>query len=397
MKCVYTLFTKEGLLSNIGSYILLFIILYFAVSSILFYKVGYPLIENDIQSILFEKEKMNENNEQVSIYKIKPKPIYKKKKKKKIKKNKKSKFYPEYPPKKRKFITVKNLNSNKTNENNISQSKLKLKDVQILFNFQNRKEKKYKTSKNIKKTKNNKFSDKKPKTLEYINYSDYELNSLTYKEALEYDKRTFFQYYISLLKRKHPIIFSFIPTKDYNTMIIKLCLFFLFFSIYYSINTLFFNEATIHKIYEDEGSYNFGYLLPQILYSFVISHIFTTIIKFAFLSERNIMEIKREIVLQNAKEKFEKVKRNIIIKYIIFFVAGILFLIFFWYYLSSFGAVYQNSQIYLIKNTFISLAVGLLYPFIINIIPATLRICSLNDKNQNKEKLFKISKYLQFI
>ena len=192
-------------------------------------------------------------------------------------------------------------------------------------------------------------------------------------------------------------MFSFIPTKDYNTMIIKLCLFFLFFSIYYSINTLFFNEATIHKIYEDEGSYNFGYLLPQILYSFVISHIFTTIIKFAFLSERNIMEIKREKVLQNAKEKVEKVKRNIIIKYIIFFVAGILFLIFFWYYLSSFGAVYQNSQIYLIKNTFISLAVGLLYPFIINIIPATLRICSLNDKNQNKEMLFKISKYLQFI
>ena len=316
---------------------------------------------------------------------------------------------------------MKNLNSNKTNENNISQSKLKLKDVQILFNFQNRKEKKYKTSKNNKKTKNNKFPDEKPKSLECINinYSDYEINSLTYKEALEYDKRTFFQYYISLLKRKHPIIFSFIPTKDYNTMIIKLCLFFLFFSIYYSINTLFFNEATIHKIYEDEGSYNFGYLLPQILYSFVISHIFTTIIKFAFLSqilysfvishifttiikfaflsERNIMEIKREKVLQNAKEKVEKVKRNIIIKYIIFFVAGILFLIFFWYYLSSFGAVYQNSQIYLIKNTFISLAVGLLYPFIINIIPATLRICSLNDKNQNKEMLFKISKYLQFI
>ena len=288
------------------------------------------------------------------------------------------------------------MNSSKTNEN-FSQSKLKLKDVKILLNFQKNKDKKSKAYKSHKNIKNNKFSIEKPILFERMNYTDYELNSFTYKEALQYDKRTFSQYYISLIKVKHPIIFSFIPTKDYNTMIIKLCLFFLSFCIYYSVNALFFNENTIHKIYEDGGSYNLMYLLPHILYSFVISHIFSTIIKYAFLSERSVIEIKKEKNLQDAKNKVEKVKRNIVIKYIIFFVAGILFLVFFWYYLSSFGAVYQNSQFYLIKNTFISYAVSLIYPFIINILPAIFRNCSLNDKNQNKEILFKISKFLQYI
>ena len=71
MKCVYTLFTKEGLISNIGSYIFAFIIILFLVSSILFYKIGYTLIESDIQSIMDEKqinEKQN-NNKKVNIYK----------------------------------------------------------------------------------------------------------------------------------------------------------------------------------------------------------------------------------------------------------------------------------------------------------------------------------------
>jgi hypothetical protein len=34
-------------------------------------------------------------------------------------------------------------------------------------------------------------------------------------------------------------------------------LFFVGFTIYYTVNALFFNDSTMHKIYVDEGSYNF--------------------------------------------------------------------------------------------------------------------------------------------
>ena len=56
MKCYYTLCTKNGLLKNIGSYILLFTILLIIISGLLFYKCGYNLLEDEISNIIASKE-----------------------------------------------------------------------------------------------------------------------------------------------------------------------------------------------------------------------------------------------------------------------------------------------------------------------------------------------------
>ena len=228
-----------------------------------------------------------------------------------------------------------------------------------------------------------------------ISFNDYELNSLAYKQALQYDKRSFFQYYISLLRTKHPLLFSFCPLNDYNSRIIKISIFLLFFSIIYTINGFFFLDTSIiHKIYENAGKYNLE--LP-ILYSFILSHIFYILIKYIFLSERNLAEIKNEENADKAADKVDDIKRCLIIKYISFYVIGTLLLIFCWYYLSSFGAVFQNTQVYLIKNMIISLALSFIYPFIINIIPGIFRILSLSSDNKDKSWLYKISQLIQFI
>ena len=241
--------------------------------------------------------------------------------------------------------------------------------------------------------KNNSEKNKKLNVLNNLN--DYEYNSMDYKDSLKYDKRNFIELYISLIKTKHPIIFSFCPIKDYNSLIIKIDLFFLSFSIYSFINCLFFNESIIHKIYVDEGIYNFGYLIPYISYSFIISHTLTTIIKYLSLSERNINEIKKEESIEIASDKEYKVKKCLKIKYICFFFLSLLFILFFWYYLSSFSAVYQNTQFYLIKNILISFGFSLLYPFIINFVPIIIRSYSL--KESSRECIFKFCRIIQFI
>ena len=86
MKCYNTLFSKLGLLKNLGNYILLLMIVIFSASSIFFYKVGYVLLDNDIKQILLIKEK---NEENINIYnytqKKDSKELKSKKKKKKIK------------------------------------------------------------------------------------------------------------------------------------------------------------------------------------------------------------------------------------------------------------------------------------------------------------------------
>ena len=99
------------------------------------------------------------------------------------------------------------------------------------------------------------------------------------------------EYYISLLKTKHPILLSFLPIKDYNLLIIKIDLFLLLITFIYGINALFFNESLIHKIFEEEGAINFGYLIPQTIFSFIISYILYIVIRYFSLSERYIKSI----------------------------------------------------------------------------------------------------------
>ena len=72
----------------------------------------------------------------------------------------------------------------------------------------------------------------------YLN--DQELNNLEYERAINIDKRTFFQYYFSLLKKKHLILFTICPSQDYNLTAIKISLFLLSFSLYFTINGFFF-------------------------------------------------------------------------------------------------------------------------------------------------------------
>ena len=223
------------------------------------------------------------------------------------------------------------------------------------------------------------------------------MNSFDYKTSLLNDKRTFCQYYLSLLRTKNIILLSICPAKDYNTMIIKLCIFSLSFSIYYAVNFAFFDDKILHEIYAIGGKYDFMYFLPKITISFAISYVITNIIKYIFLSERNIFEIRIQPTYSLAYDISLKEKKNLVIKYTIFFILGIIFLVFFWMLLSSFGAVYQNTQIFIFKNALISFSMSLCYPFIIIIFPSIFRICALNSKEKNNECMFKLSKFLQIL
>ena len=145
------------------------------------------------------------------------------------------------------------------------------------------------------------------------------------------------------------------------------------------------------------GKYDIMYFLPKIAIAFSASYYITVIIQFIFLSERNISNVRCQITLSIAYRISDKEKKNMIIKYIIFFIAGILFLFFFWMLLSSFGAVYPNTQIFIFKNTLISFSLSMFYPFLFNIFPSLFRSCALNSKQKNIECIYNFSKLLQVL
>ena len=130
----------------------------------------------------------------------------------------------------------------------------------------------------------------------------------------------------------HIIIFTFLTRNDYNSKSIKIILFLFSFSLYLTVNALFFNEETIHKIYEDHGTFNISYQIPQILYSTIITSFINLIIKNFSLSEKKILEIKHS----NGEINLSKVLNYLIIKFIVFFILIFSFLIIFWFYLSCF-------------------------------------------------------------
>ena len=225
-------------------------------------------------------------------------------------------------------------------------------------------------------------------------YTDNELNEFKYKKALKHDKRTYCQYYMSLLREKHLIIFAFyIKEKDYNLQIIKILFFFFFFDVYFIVNALFFNDNTMHKIFIDNGNYNFIYQIPQILYSTLISSLITSFIKFFALTESNVIKIKNKKSITNID--IDNCYGAILVKFVLFFIFAFLFLLLFTYYFICFCGIYINTQIHLIKDTLISFSTSLVTTFILNLLPGFFRISALNGKN--KKCTYQISKILQIL
>ena len=153
----------------------------------------------------------------------------------------------------------------------------------------------------------------------------------------------------------------------------------------------------MHNIYKNNGRYNIILQIPQIFYSSAVSSIINFILKQLSLSEKNIIGIKEEKDITKAREKSKKVHNCLKIKFILFFILSIVFMLFFWYFVSCFCAVYTNTQIILIKDTLFSFGLSMLYPFGLNLIPGFFRIPALRAKNKNKELLYKISLLLSLI
>ena len=329
LKCYKLLFSKKGLIKNYGSYIIMAIILLYIICLIIFFSCDYPRLKTKIDYIIYAKEN------------------YKRLKKICHKSNKKSK------KSKNKNINLININPTTVNENiiqnnlininlrkgkksrkrliNLDSEQSKTAKTQSLIlreNRENKKEnkkgkKKEKKKKKINKIKNKQFPINKEaiqnleeklhisglkdnqkyelcKKILALDY--YEKNNLSFEIAKKKDKRTYFKYYFSLMRTNHLLIFSFI-LNDYNLKAVKIILFFFIVSINFTVNALFFNDATMHVIYKEKEKFDIIYQIPQVMYSSLISGIITALLKFLALTEKMIIYIKQEKNLSALKIK----------------------------------------------------------------------------------------------
>ena len=149
----------------------------------------------------------------------------------------------------------------------------------------------------------------------------------------------------------------------------------------------------MHRIYESKGEFDFIYQLPKTIYSSVISIIFNTLLNKLALSNDSILDFKRDKEIKFISERKRKLISKLSIKFIIYFILSPLFLAIFWYYISMFCAIYRNTQLHLIKDTLISFALSLIYPFAIYLLPGWFRIPSLSDKKKEEIIFMLLAKF----
>ena len=121
------------------------------------------------------------------------------------------------------------------------------------------------------------------------------------------------------------------------------------------------------------------------------------ILKGLSLSEKQVLSIKMEKDYLIAQKKSNSLKICLKIKLTLFIIVGLILMLFFWYFISCFCAVYKNTQMLLLKNTLINFTLSMLYPFGLNLLPGIFRILSLRAIKKDKKCIYKISVLIALI
>ena len=285
------------------------------------------------------------------------------------------------------------------NNNNIIKINLPNNNNKNIITANNKRNNKRRALTNINTNNNSKIKSqktiKKIKTI--MNYIDDEINDFPYDLALINDNRTYCQYYFSLIKTHHNLIFSFCYNKDYNSRIIKIDLFFILFALDYTVNGFFYTDDTMHNIYVHKGAFDIEYQLPKIFYSAFITTFVGILLKKLSLSNDAIIEFKKDTKEEEVNKRRMKLNSKLKIKFIFYFLLSFILILFFWYYISMFGAVYNNTQFLLLEDTLLSFGLSLFYPFVIFLIPGIFRIPALAESQKKSEYKYKYSKFFHFL
>ena len=276
-------------------------------------------------------------------------------------------------------VEIKEENNNEENKTN-NEKKETIKDK----DFRNKVLENKLSSSVIKKAKGqsdketNIDLDMKSESSQLYDYESDELNELPFDKALKKDKRNFCLYYCNILAISHIILNLFFRQSDYNLFVVKLGLLFMTFPINLTFNSFFFTneKIKINYVKSVEDISTFWSNISNTVYSSILSSTFLIILKFISLTHNSIRALRKIKNVELAKKKSVCLLRCIKLRIFIYYILSFAFLIIFGFYVLCFCAIFENTQIILVRSTFTSWLISLLYPFIICFITSLFRSLS---------------------
>ena len=227
--------------------------------------------------------------------------------------------------------------------------------------------------------------------------SEPEIESLSYKNALNIENRKKSNYYFSLLKEKNKIISMILNDKDFNISSVKISLFIVSFNLSLTINALFFNDEAIYEINQDEGSFNLSTQITRVLYSAIISGFIGFIAELLALTHGDIIKLRYFKDIKKAENEIPKLIKKLKFKYVLFYGLTIFFNIIFFYYITAFCAIYTIIQTHMITDSLMSFLLTMSYTLILSLISSVIRISSLKKDNNCRHFFYIISWVISLI
>lgn len=288
-------------------------------------------------------------------------------------------------------------------------------------------------------------------------FTDQELDAMSLEAIIQYDHRSFLDFYISVLNTKVPIFFIF---SNYNSSKgislplqirypeIKLIFFCIIIYICFFFNATVFGTKSM--TYRLEARYDFGkhiafgailapfcLIIKSIIHFLIFNQVIQKIIKIKIISftsqlmnkgdettngfqsmmdmsgDNNIQKDNNsnfegdddfnDIERANKEIKEERTKlRTLImelldfikIRLIISIVCLIIIILFIWYYIAAFCVCYRNSQVNFLLNVLITFIFCNIIPCFYCFIPAYLRKLAFNKHNENILLFYKICRII---
>ena len=251
-------------------------------------------------------------------------------------------------------------------------------------------------SSKVKKSIKQIVADKKSENSQIYEYEGDELNELSFDKAIKYDKRNFCQFYGNILLISHIILNVFFRYNDYNLFTVKLGLLLMTFPINLTFELFFFTNESIDLIYvrsmNDLSSFWESFV--DSIYSSILSNILLIILSFIADTHSMVRDLRKISDMDEAKDKARCTLRCIKIRIFVYYILSFAFLIVFGFYLLSFCSIFENTQSELIKSSFTSWLISLIYPFIICLITSAFRTLALKC---NSKCLYFVQNMMQFL
>ena len=175
----------------------------------------------------------------------------------------------------------------------------------------------------------------------------YDFQDLDYKEAIIYDKRSYFRIYWEFLVDSQLILGTFCTDNHLDLFVIKLSFFICTFQISFFLNALFYSDEYISDAYHNDGVLDFFSGLPKSIYSLIATLITTNLLRMLSSSKSELVHVikdkrKYDNYVNIINNKLSKLSKKLILYFIIVYLLGTFFL----YYVVVFCSVYRNSQKY---------------------------------------------------